>query len=65
MSLICFHTHKYKRKVRSFVFVLKHRDSIQGKVVGREISVKKLVSSSVEQLTQKFTTRSFIALDKQ
>ena len=52
-----FHTYgrlinnTYKRKMRSLVFILKHRDSIREKVVTGEISVKKLVSSSVEQLT--------------
>ena len=54
-----FHTYgrlinnTYKRKMRSLVFILKHRDSIREKVVTGEISVKKLVSSSVEQLTEK------------
>lgn len=52
-----FHTYgrlinnTYKRKMRSLVSILKHRDSIREKVVTGEISVKKLVSSSVEQLT--------------
>ena len=39
--------------MRSLVFILKHRDSTREKVVTGEISVKKLVSSSVEQLTEK------------
>ena len=52
-----FHTYgrlinnTYKRKMRSLVVILKYRDSIREKVVTGEISVKKLVSSSVEQLT--------------
>lgn len=52
-----FHTfgrlinNTYKRRMRSLVFTLKHRDTIREKVMSGEISVKKLVSSPVEQLT--------------
>ena len=52
-----FHTfgrlinNTYKRKMRSLVFTLKHRDAIREKVISGEITVKKLVTSSVEQLT--------------
>ena len=41
----------YKRKMRSLVFIPKHKDSIREKVANGEISVKKLASSSVEKLT--------------
>ena len=43
--------NSYKRKMRSLVFIPKHKDSIREKVVNGEISVKKLASSSVEKLT--------------
>lgn len=52
-----FHTfgrlinNTYKRRMRSLVFTLKHRGTIREKVMSGEISVKKLVSSPVEQLT--------------
>ena len=51
-----FHTYgrlinnTYKRKMRSLVFTLKHRDTIREKVIGGEITVKKLVTSSVDEL---------------
>lgn len=51
-----FHTfgrlinNTYKRKMRSLVFTLKHRDAIREKVIGGEITVKKLVTSSVDEL---------------
>jgi len=51
-----FHTfgrlinNTYKRKMRSIVFTLKHRDTIREKVIGGEITVKKLVTSSVDEL---------------
>ena len=51
-----FHTfgrlinNTYKRKMRSLVFTLKHRDAIREKVIGGEITVKKLVISSVDEL---------------
>ena len=51
-----FHTfgrlinNTYKRKMRSLVFTLKHRDTIREKVIGGEITVEKLVTSSVDEL---------------
>ncbi|KAJ7377228.1 Transcription elongation factor A N-terminal and central domain-containing protein 2 [Desmophyllum pertusum] len=51
-----FHTfgrlinNTYKRKMRSLVFALKHRDTIREKVISGEITVKKFVTSSVDQL---------------
>lgn len=40
----------YKRKMRSLVFTLKHRDAIRGKVLSGEITVEKLITLSVDQL---------------
>ena len=51
-----FHTfgrlinNTYKRKMRSLVFTLKHRNTIREKVIDGEITVKKLVNSSVDEL---------------
>ena len=51
-----FHTfgrlinNTYKRKMRSLVFTLKHRDTIREKVIGGDITVKKLVTLSVDEL---------------
>lgn len=43
-------SNTYKRKMRSLVFTLKHRDTVREKVIGGEITVKKLVTSSVDEL---------------
>jgi len=51
-----FHTfgrlinNTYKRKMRSLVFTLKHRGTIREKVIGGEITVKKLVTLSTDEL---------------
>ena len=51
-----FHTfgrlinNTYKRKMRSLVFTLKHRSTIREKVKGGDITAKKLVTSSVDEL---------------
>lgn len=51
-----FHTfgrlinNTYKRKMRSLVFTLKHRNTIREKVISGEITVKKLVTSTADQL---------------
>lgn len=44
-------SNDYKRKMRSLVFTLKHRDAIRKKVLGGEITVDKLVTSSTDQLS--------------
>ena len=38
----------YRRKMRSLVFTLEHRNTIKEKVIGDDITVKKLVTSPVE-----------------
>ena len=49
-----FHTfdrlinNTYRRKMRSLVFTLEHRNTIREKVIADDITVKKLVTSSVE-----------------
>ncbi|KAL9951463.1 hypothetical protein ACROYT_G044126 [Oculina patagonica] len=45
--LIC---NTYKRKMRSLVFTLKHRETIRDKVLRGEITIKKLVTSTMDQL---------------
>ena len=42
--------NNYKRKMRSLVFTLKHRDAIRKRVLSGEITVEKFVNSSPDQL---------------
>lgn len=42
--------NNYKRKMRSLVFTLKHRDAIRNRVLSGEITVEKFVNSSPDQL---------------
>ena len=43
-------SNNYKRKMRSLVFTLKHRDAIRNRVLSGEITVEKFVNSSPDQL---------------
>lgn len=42
--------NNYKRKMRSLVFTLKHKDVIREKVLSGEITVEKLVTLTADQL---------------
>lgn len=42
--------NNYKRKMRSLVFTLKHKDAIREKVLSGEITVEKLVTLTADQL---------------
>jgi len=44
-------SNNYKRRMRSLVFTLKHKDAIRKKVLSGEISVDRLVSLPSDQLT--------------
>lgn len=42
--------NNYKRKMRSLVFTLKHKDAIREKVLSGEITVEKFVTLTADQL---------------